>query len=74
MEQTTKIETIKPKTWTPVGNIFVLRATQNVAVIIDSNIHLFSFCALIQKSISKKFNFSGGVDSVDLEMSQGETT
>lgn len=49
-----------------MGNIFVVRPTQNIAVIIALNIFVFSFCAFIQKGISK--NFSGGVHSEDLEM------
>lgn len=70
MEQTTKIETIKSNSWAPIGNIFIFRATQNVAVIIALNISVFSFCAFIQKGINKNFNFSGGVHSVDLEMNR----
>lgn len=75
MEETTKIETMKSSSWTAayVGNTLILIITQNVAVIIDLNIHLLLFCALIQQSINKKFHFAGGVYSVDIEMKYGET-
>jgi len=43
------------------------------AVLIDLNMHLLLFCALIQQSINKKFHFGGGVHSVDIEMKYGET-
>ena len=56
MEETTKIETMKSSSWTAayVGNMLILITTQNIAVIIDLNIHLLLFCALIQQSINKK--------------------
>lgn len=75
MEETTKTETIKLSSWSAayVGNILILITTQNVAVIIDLNLHLLLFCALIQQSINKKFHSGGVAHSVDVERKYGET-
>lgn len=71
MEEITKTEAIKSSSWIGGGSILRLITTQNVDVI-DLNIHLLFFCALIQQSINKKFYFDSVV-LVDMEIKYGET-